>query len=79
MVPKDGRRPGLVCRAVAGQGHFGYHRHTAPTTWCESPWPIPEEVDFILDESARYLRRAPDGARHPQYLGGPASPGQATG
>jgi glycerol-3-phosphate dehydrogenase len=32
---------------------------TRARTWCASPSPLPEEVAFILNESARYLARAP--------------------
>jgi glycerol-3-phosphate dehydrogenase len=47
---QDGRRPRAVCRALAGQGHSGNHRHAAHDL-AREPLPFPEELDFILRRS----------------------------
>ena len=78
MVPKtaDGR----VLFAVPWLGKVILGTTDSPRQdVVREPLPFKEEVAFILNESARYLSRAPKAGRHSQHLGGPASPGQTAG
>ena len=75
MVPKTGRRAGAVCRALLGKVILGTTDSPRQDVVRELAPSGSKEVAFILNESARYLSRAPK-REDIRSICGPASLGQ---